>query len=129
MVIINNILKKISRTPPQQLLTASSSISSSSSGTWGGLKKLKKLSHCSVLVIGLAFFEPFLGFFLSIFCVKVFPGYHSISVLHSKHHSLNKVEEENFQNTHNEEEYLSTKCGAAKKITQLLSPVWVHLHQ
>ena len=60
--------------------TASSSMSSSS-GTCGGQKKLKKLSHSSVLVIGLVFFEPFLGFFFRIFCVTFFPGYHSISVL------------------------------------------------
>lgn len=65
----------------EKYLTASSSMSSSSSGTCGGLKKLKKLSHCSVLVIGLAFFDPFLGFFLRIFWVKHLPGYHSISVL------------------------------------------------
>ena len=56
-------------------------MSSSSSGTCGGLKKLKKLSQFSVLVIGLAFFEPFLGFFLRIFCVRHFPGCHWISVL------------------------------------------------
>jgi hypothetical protein len=56
-------------------------MSSSSSGTSGGLKKLKKLSHTSVLVIGFAFFEPFFGFFFKIFCVRFFPGYHSISVL------------------------------------------------
>lgn len=61
--------------------TVSSSMSSSSSGTCGGLKKLKKLSQSSVLVIGLEFFDPFLGFFLRSFCVKHFPGYHSISVL------------------------------------------------
>ena len=62
-------------------LTASSSISSSSSGIGGGLKKLKKLSHFSVLVIGLELLDPFLGFFIVIFCVKHFPGIHSISVL------------------------------------------------
>ncbi|KAB8101229.1 hypothetical protein EE612_031946 [Oryza sativa] len=60
--------------------TVSSSMSSSSSGTCGGLKKLKKLSQTSVLVIGFAFFEPFLGFFFRIFCVRFLPGYHSISV-------------------------------------------------
>ena len=65
-------------------LTASSSRSSSSSGTSGGLKKLKKLSQFSVLMtglIGLPLFDPFLGRFCRIFCVKHFPGYHSISVL------------------------------------------------
>lgn len=67
----------------QQELTNSSSISSSSSGTCGGLKKLKKLSHFSVFVIGLAFFDPFFGFFFRIFCVKHFPGSQSMSVLQS----------------------------------------------
>ncbi len=62
-------------------LTVSSSRSSSSSGTCGGLKKLKKLGQSSVFVMGLAFLVPFLGFFFRIFCVKLFPGYHSISVL------------------------------------------------
>jgi hypothetical protein len=62
-------------------LTVSSSRSSSSSGTCGGLKKLKKLSQLSVFVMGLAFLDPFLGFFFRIFCVKLFPGCHSISVL------------------------------------------------
>ncbi|MFS7936392.1 hypothetical protein Hanom_Chr05g00415041 [Helianthus anomalus] len=66
------------------VFTSSSSISSSSSGTCGGLKKLKKLSQFSVFVMGLAFFDPFFGFFFSIFCVRHFPGNHSISVLQEK---------------------------------------------
>jgi hypothetical protein len=71
--------------------TISSSMSSSS-GTCGGLKKLKKLSQVSVLVIGFAFFEPFLGFFLRIFWVMFFPGYHSISVLqHRKEHVIDDM--------------------------------------
>lgn len=64
--------------------TVSSSMSSSSSGTCGGLKKLKKLSQSSVLVIGFVFFEPFLGFFFRIFCVRFFPGYQSMSVLQTQ---------------------------------------------
>jgi len=35
------------------------------SGMAGGEKKLKKDSHCSVLVMGLAFLAPFLGFLRS----------------------------------------------------------------
>jgi hypothetical protein len=77
----NELLLIISIDVIKLVITVSSSISSSSSGTCGGLKKLKKLSHSSVLVIGLAFFDPFLGFFLRSFWVKHFPGYHSISVL------------------------------------------------
>lgn len=60
---------------------SSSKSSSSSSGISGGLKKLKKLSHFSIFVMGLAFFDPFRGFFFSSFSVKHFPGCHSISVL------------------------------------------------
>jgi hypothetical protein len=68
-------------------------MSTSPSGTCGGLKNLKKLSQALVFVICFAFFEPFFGFFLRIFCARFFPGYQSISVLqHTKEHFIHDIQ-------------------------------------
>ena len=46
-----------------------------------------------------AFLDPFLGFFFKIFCIKLFLGYHSISVLQNTQHMkrLNKRGNKTFQ--------------------------------